>query len=154
LLFLAVVETLLAGVLVLVLWRVGMGFVLGEYAGAPMLLSAATLVTALLLLGHMGANLFFPTLRHRFQAALARRAEATVTAAWQDTQRVLREHVEAVDRLAEEGHELLRAIDHIIQLHAQSAQDGRAVQALFGDEAAPVAAPVPLPEHRQGPRFE
>jgi hypothetical protein len=77
-----------------------------------------------------------------------------IAAAWQHTQRVLREHVEAVGCLAQEGHALLRAIDHIVQLHAQPAQDGRAVQALFGDEAAPAAVPVPLPERRQGPRFE
>jgi energy-coupling factor transporter ATP-binding protein EcfA2 len=55
---LAIVELLLSGELGLVLWRVGMGFILGEYAGAPMLLSAATLGAVLLLAGHLIANLF------------------------------------------------------------------------------------------------
>ena len=68
-----VVSLLLLG---LVLWRVGTGFILGEYAGAPMLLSAATLSVALLCAGHLIANLFFPTLRNRFRAALARRVRS------------------------------------------------------------------------------
>ena len=158
---LAGVEVLLSGVIALVLWRVGTGFLLGEYASAPLLLSAVTLIAALLLAGHIVANLCFPTLRQRFQAALARRVDAAVDAAWQQVQDMLRDHVEAVDRLARQGHALLRTMDHIVQSLAWPAQDNREVQRLFGDAVAPAAAPplpaaapVPVPECRRGPQFE
>jgi hypothetical protein len=158
---LAVVEMLLSGVLVLVLWRVGTGFILGEYAGAPMLLSAATLSAALLLAGHLIANLFFPTLRNRFRAALARRADSAVDTAWQHAQGVLQDHVESVGRLAKQGHELLRTIDHIVQSLARSAEDDREVQRLFGDAVVPAMIPslpaapsVSMPERRRVPHFD
>ena len=158
---LAIVEMLLSGVLVLVLWRVGTGFILGEYAGAPMLLSAATLSAALLLAGHLIANLFFPTLRNRFRAVLARRADSAVDTAWQHAQGVLQDHVESVGRLAQQGHESLRTIDHIVQSLARFAEDDREVQRLFGDEAVaaiipplPAASPVPMPERRRVPQFD
>jgi hypothetical protein len=155
------VELLLSGVLALVLWRVGTGFIVGEYASAPLLLSAVTLIAALFLAGHLVANLCFPALQQRFRAALARRVDATVDAAWQQAQEVLRDHVEAVDRLARQGHAALRTMDHIVQALARPAQDNREVQRLFSDAVAPAAAPsrpaaapVPVPECRRGPHFE
>jgi energy-coupling factor transporter ATP-binding protein EcfA2 len=154
---LAGVEVLLSGVLAVVLWRVGTGFIRGEYASAPLLLSAVTLIAALLLAGHLVANLCFPALRQRFRAALARRVDAAVDAAWQQAQEVLRDHVEAVDRLARQGHAALRTMDHIVQALAWPAQDTREVQRLFGDAVAPplpAAAPVPMLARRRGPHFE
>jgi len=158
---LILVEMLLSGVLALVLWRVGTGFILGEYAGVPMLLSAATLSAALLLAGHMLANLFFPALRDRFRAMLARCADVAVDTAWQHVQGVLRDHVESVGRLAQQGRGSLRTIDHVVQTLARPAQDGREVQRLFGAEAAPAVAhplpaatPVPIPERRRAPQFD
>jgi len=158
---LAGVEVLLSGVLALVLWRVGTGFLRGEYASAPMLLSAVTLIAALLLAGHLVANLCFPALRQRYRAALARRVDAAVDATWQQAQEVLRDHVEAVDRLAWQGHASLRTMDHIVQTLAWPVQDNCEVQRLFGDAVAPAAAPplsaadpVTMPERRRGPQFE
>jgi energy-coupling factor transporter ATP-binding protein EcfA2 len=157
---LAGVEVLLSGVLALVLWRVGTGFLLGEYASASMLLSAMTLVVALLLVGHMVARLCFPALRQRFRTALARRVDAAVDMAWQQAQDVLRDHVAAVDRLAQEGHVWLRAMDHIVHSLARPAQANREVPRLFGDPVVPAAAPPPtpapgpVPERRQGPHFD
>jgi hypothetical protein len=157
---LAGVEVLLSGVLALVLWRVGTGFLLGEYASASMLLSAMTLVVALLLVGHMVARLCFPALRQRFRAALARCVDAAVDRAWQQAQDVLRDHVAAVDRVAQEGHALLRAMDHMVHALARPAQANREVPRLFGDPVVPAAAPPPtpapgpVPERRQGPHFD
>jgi hypothetical protein len=157
---LAGAEVLLTGVLALVLWRVGTGFLLGEYANASMLLSAMTLVVALLLVGHMVARLCFPALRQRFRAALARRVNAAVDMAWQQAHEVLRDHVAAVDRVAQEGHALLRAMDHIVHSLARPAQANREVQRLFGDPGVPAAAPLlipapgPVPERRKGPHFD
>jgi len=158
---LAGVEGLLAGVLALVLWRVGTGFLRGEYASAPMLLSAVTLVVALLLVGHMVARLCFPALRQRFRAALARHMDAAVDVAWQQAQEVLQDHVAAVARLAQEGHAWLRAMDHIVHSLARPAPANREVQRLFGDPGVPAVAPPlpppvpgPVPERRQGPHFD
>ena len=155
------VEVLLSSILAVVLWRVGIGFILGEYASAPMLFSAMTLIAALLLAGHIVANLCFPALQQRFQGVLARRVDAAVDAAWQQVQEVLRDHVEAVNRLAQEGHAALRTMDDIVQSLAQPAQDNCEVQRLFGDAGTPAgvsslsaAAPVPVPERQRGPHFE
>ena len=133
----------------------------GEYASAPLLLSAVTLIAALLLVGHLVANLCFPALRRRFRVALTRRVDAAVDAAWQQAQEVLRDHVEAVDCLARQGHAALHTMDHIVQALAWPAQDNCEVQRLFGDAVAspaatplPAAALVPVPEGRRGPHFE
>lgn len=156
---LAGVEALLSGVLAVVLWRVGTGFMLGEYASAPVLLSAATLIVTLLLAGHIVANLCFPALRQRFRAALARRVDAAVDEAWQQAQSVLQDHVEAVDRLAQQGHAALRTMDHIVQSLARPAPDNGEVQRLFGDALAPAGVPplpaaTPASERRRGPQFD
>jgi hypothetical protein len=138
-----------------------MGFILGEYAGAPMLLSAATLGAALLLAGHLIANLFFPTLRDRFRVVLAQRADNAVDTAWQHVHGVLQDHVESIGRLAQQGHESLRTIDHIVQSLIRSAEDDSEVQRLFGDEAVPAmqpplptTTPVPMAERRRAPQFD
>jgi hypothetical protein len=124
-----------------------------------MLLSAMTLITALLLAGHMVANLCFPSLRQRFRTVLARRVDAAVEAAWQQAQGALRDHVEAVDRLAQQGHEALHTIDQLVQALARPAPDNREVQRLFGDPVTPAAAlplpaTTPRPEPRRRPQFE
>jgi hypothetical protein len=73
---------------------------------------------------------------------------------------VLRDHVAAVDRLAQEGHAWLRAMDHIVQSLARPAQANREVPRLFGDPVVPAAAPPPapapglVPKRRQGPHFD
>jgi len=164
---LAIVEILLCGVLALVLWRVGTGFFLGEYAGAPLLLSAMTVVATLLLAGHMLANLFFPALRERFRVALARRADIVIDTAWDHVQNVLRDHVESIGQLAQQGRESLYAIDRIMQSLVRSAEDECEVQHLFGDNAVRAIAhplrtqapafsqpPTPEPRHASPPDLE
>jgi 50S ribosome-binding GTPase len=158
---LAIVELLLSGELGLVLWRVGTGFILGEYVGAPMLLSTATLGAVLLLAGHLIANLFFPTLRNRFRAGLAQRADNAVDTAWQHAQGVLQDHVESIGRLAQQGHESLRTIDHIVQSLIRSTEDDSEVQRLFSDATVPAMQPPPpttppgpMAERRRAPQFD
>jgi hypothetical protein len=158
---LTIVEVLLSVELVLLFWRVGKSFVLGEYVSGPMLLNAAALIAALILTGHMVANLFFPSLRDRFRREFARRSEATVDAAWQRAEFVLRDHVDSADRLAQQGRGLLQTIGEIVQSLARPAEDDRELQRLFGDEAAPAAAPclpteapAPMPERRRVPKFD
>src|SRR5262249_55479382 len=62
---LLMIEVLIGLVVGLFCWRVGVGFVAGEYAGWPLVLSALSLIAALLAAGHVAANLFFPSLRER-----------------------------------------------------------------------------------------
>lgn len=139
---LIVIELMLAAVVLTLLWRVGKGFFLAEYANAPMLASAATLTIALLLAGHVIANLFFPPLRARFQAELAKRTDAAVDDSWRKAQAALRDHVAAVARLAREGREVLRAIDGIVQSFAQPVEEDAEVQRLFGQESPTTQPPT------------
>ncbi|MHB1426927.1 MAG: GTPase domain-containing protein [Gemmataceae bacterium] len=156
-----IVELLLGAVLVLSLWRVGKGFFLGEYANGLMLLSTIALIAALVFLGHMVANLCFPTLRDRFRTELARRTERAVESAWQHAEFVLRDHVESISRLAQQGHELLHTLDKIIQCLGRSADGEHEMGRLFGDEESlsptnshPLESRRNAPECRHVPKFE
>lgn len=141
---LSVIEIALGVVLLLTFWRMGKGFLLGEYLSGPVqMFNAASLIASLLFAGHIIANIFFPSLRHRFAKELGRRTELTVEAVWQKAQDVLQEHVDAVDRLAQQGGELLQGIDHNIQLLTFPAGDDRELQRLFGDGATLTNAPPP-----------
>jgi hypothetical protein len=140
---LAVVEVLLCAVLGVFLWRVGIGFVQGEYAGYPLLLSVAAIVAALILVCRVAANVFFRSLRTRFRLTLAARDEATADAAW-EAESALRDHVQEVDRLAQDGSEALGAIDRIVHSLASDATDDPKVRRLFGKAEAPAPHPRPL----------
>jgi hypothetical protein len=133
---LVVVELLLCGVLGLFVWRVGRGYISAEYAGSQLLLSALVLLVALILAGHLVANIFFPSLRERFRVRLTARADRAVDTAWEAAQTALREHVQAIGHLANRGSESLRMIDQIVQSLARSATDDADVQRLFGEGSA------------------
>jgi len=142
---LGVIEILLGIVLLLTFWRMGVGFLFGEYLSGPVqMFNAFSLTITLLFAGHIIANLFFPSLRRRFTKELARRTELTVAAVWQKAQSLLKEHVDAVDRLTQRGSELLQRIDHHIQSLASLAGDEPELQRLFGDEAEPLREPTSL----------
>jgi energy-coupling factor transporter ATP-binding protein EcfA2 len=155
------IELLIIAVLGMTLWHVGRGFVSGEYAPSGLLYSTAALVILLLLAGHVLANLFFPSLRRRFQADLTRRLESTVNQSCDAMENALSEHVATIDRLAGEGRDIERKIDGILHSLRQST-GGIAVDNLFAQTSAaapatprtpePVAAPPP--PTRRTARFE
>jgi len=157
---LGIVEILLGAVLLLTFWRIGKGFFLGEYLSGPVqMFNAASLIVTLIFAGHILANVFFPSLRGRFTKELARRMELTVAAAWHGVQSILREHIEAVDRLARQGGELLQAIDHRIQSLTAPSGDDRELQRLFGDDTALTKAPpldvlAPISDPGKGSTFQ
>jgi hypothetical protein len=137
----AAIELAILAVLATALWQVGYGFISARYAASDLIYNTLALVILLLIAGHLLANFFFPSLRRRFQAELTRRLQATIarSAAQMDT--ALREHVEAIDRLAAKGRDLQGAIDRIVHGLRQSA-DGAAVDRLFrkaDGEATPTA---------------
>lgn len=144
---LGVIEIALGIVLLLTFWRMGKGFLLGEYVSGPVhMFNAVSLIVSLLFAGHVIANVFFPSLRNRFAKELGRRTELTVEVAWQKALNVLQEHVEAVDRLAQRGGELLQGIDHNIQSLTKPPGDDRELQRLFGDGATLTNAASPPPD--------
>jgi hypothetical protein len=155
-----VIEITLGIVLLLTFWRMGKGFLLGEYLSGPIqMFNAASLIVSLLFAGHVLANIFFPSLRNRFAKELGRRTELTVEAAWQKAREVLQEHIDAVDRLTQQGGELLQGIDHNIQLLTHPLGDDHELQRLFGDEAALTKAPppdalVPNPDQEKISKFD
>jgi energy-coupling factor transporter ATP-binding protein EcfA2 len=156
----AIVEVLLCLVVGLLFWRVGKGFILGAYVDPPMLLSAVALIAALIVAGHVLANLFFPSLRARFRAELDRQVGMASDAAWRRALSALREHVQKVDALAEEGRESLRLIDQIVRSLATFELNDDRVRELFGDEADGAAskraldAHAPVPDSRRIPKFD
>ena len=142
-----VVEILLGVVLALTFWRMGTGFLFGEYLSGPLqMFNAASLICTLIFTGHIIANLFFPSLRSRFAKELARRTESMVAATWRNAQSLLKEHIDAVDRLAQRGRELLQVIDQQIQSLTSQAGDESELQRLFGNEA-PLSGESSPPSH-------
>jgi hypothetical protein len=132
------VEGLIAVVLLVTAGRLGVAFVAGSAAPKGLLTTALELIVALLIIGHMTASLFFPPLRQQVRRHVGQRAKTLVRTAEERMQTTLREQVEAGDRLASEGGELLRLIDCIVAGLTADRRDGEDVDRLFGIQPAPV----------------
>ena len=110
--------------LLIAVGRIGLDFVNGTYAPASLFMTVVELVAMLLFIGNIVANMFFPPLRQRMRRTVAQRAQAFVRSAVQRLQAILRDHVEAVDRLAQEGRDLLLSIDRAVVAPDASGQRG------------------------------
>jgi hypothetical protein len=155
------IEGLILAVLGIALWHIGRGFITADYAQSGLIYSTVALVILLLIAGHMLANLFFPSLRRRFQAELTRRLRASVETSCSRMETALHDHAAAIDRLAAQGREIQGAIDR--SMHSlRRVGDGAAIDRLFSQRAsadAPAAVeeakpPDPEPPPRRPPRFE
>jgi energy-coupling factor transporter ATP-binding protein EcfA2 len=153
------IEIAILAVLGTALWQVGRGFVTAQYAQSGLLYSTVALVILLLLAGHMLANFFFPSLRRRFQAELARRLQGNVERSCGRMETALQEHAAAIDRLAAQGRDIQGAIDRSAASLRRSG-DGAAIDRLFGQKAPPesqaaltAAKPAEQPPRRPA-RFE
>jgi energy-coupling factor transporter ATP-binding protein EcfA2 len=134
------VEALLFLVLLIALWRIGSGFVLGNYLPAALLVNALALIVALILIGQLVASFFFPALQERLRRAVAARAESLIDEAWRRAQGALTEQLDAAARLTRQGHELLEDIEGVIRSLVRRDEAGAGgVERLFG-EGAPSAA--------------
>jgi len=127
------VEILIVGVLVIAAVRVGIDFASGTYAPGGLFMTAMELVFILLLIGHIVASLFFPPLRKRLRRRVAQRAKSLVKASVERFHSELKEHVEAVDRLAREGRDLLVMIDRTAMALVSETGDAAGVERLFGE---------------------
>jgi hypothetical protein len=128
------IEVLIALVLLLAVWRLGSGFLSGDYASSGLLLNTAALLIVLLLLGNIAANLLFGPLQERLRRTAAKRAETVVAAHWERAAMLLEEQVEASHRLAQEGGALIAEIDGIVQSLAPVNRADGDVARLFGEE--------------------
>ena len=155
------IEGLILVVLGIALWHIGRGFITADYAQSGLIYSTVALVILLLIAGHMLANLFFPSLRRRFQAELTRRLRASVETSCSRMETALRDHAAAIDRLAAQGRDIQGAIDH--SMHSlRRVGDGAAIDRLFSQRTsadAPAAVeeakpPDLEPPPRRPPRFE
>jgi len=126
------VEALIVVILITAVGRIGLDFVEGHYEPAGLFVTVVELVSILLIIGYITASLFFPPLRQRLRRTVAQRARSLVTATVKRAQGALREHVEAVDRLAREGRDLLLLIDQTVLGLAAEASDKASVNQLFG----------------------
>lgn len=146
-------ETLMVLVLVVAVVRVGIGFVEGSYALRGLFATALELDLALFILGHVVASLFFPPLRQRVRRNVARRAHRLVVTAMKRAQASLDDQVEAVDRLVQEGRDLLLQIDQTMVALTIDTADSPGVDRLFGQSSQPrlveQLADQPYPESRQ-----
>ncbi len=131
------VEAALAGVLVLAAWRLGSGFVSGDYAPGAILANALALMVALLLIGQTIGNLFFPPLQGRWRRTVAQRAGRIVEQAWESARAEFAAQVAAADRLAEEGKLLMEGIDGIVRRLTPSIAPDDGVSRLFAIPAPP-----------------
>jgi energy-coupling factor transporter ATP-binding protein EcfA2 len=126
-------EAIIVVVLGVALWRIGYGFVAGKYVSSLLLYNTAAFIIVLILSGHVLANLFFPSLKRRFAAKLARRQDDAIDQIFDRMQSALREQVAAIDHLARRGEEMQRAIDQIVQSFRRGA-DSAAVDIFFSQQ--------------------
>jgi energy-coupling factor transporter ATP-binding protein EcfA2 len=126
------VEGLIVLVLLVAVVRIGADFVVGSYAPTGLFVTVLELNLILVVIGHIVATTFFPPFRQRMRRTVAQRAGLLVEAVAQRAQTALREQVEAVDKLAREGRDLLLHIDRaLIALTADTGDDAD-VDRLFG----------------------
>jgi hypothetical protein len=138
------IEALVTLVLLTAVWRLGSGFILGEYASSGLLLNTTALLVVLLLLGQLAGNLLFLPLQERFRRTVAQGAETIVEAHWQRAAVLLTEQLEATDRLAQQGRALLAEIDGIIATLTPAKPVGGDIVRLFGEKTAGPARRQPV----------
>jgi energy-coupling factor transporter ATP-binding protein EcfA2 len=126
------IEGLIVLVLLIAAGRVGIDFVVGSYASKGLFVTVLELVSILVVIGHIAATMFFSPLRQRARRNVAQRAKSLVKDAMERVRGALREHVEAVDRLAREGRDLLLLIDGAVIALVTETGDGAGVSRLFG----------------------
>nr|WP_294545455.1 GTPase domain-containing protein [uncultured Rhodopila sp.] len=154
------VEILIVAVLLTAAVRVGIDFVTGAYAPGSLFLTAMELIFILLLIGHVIASLFFPPLRKRLRRRSSQQGKFIIRAAIDQLLSSLNDHVEAIDRLAREGRELLSAIERTATKLVTNRREGAGVDRLFGQspsgraEPPGAAEPEPGPAARRRPRFD
>ncbi|MBV9859167.1 MAG: 50S ribosome-binding GTPase [Alphaproteobacteria bacterium] len=136
------VECLIAVVLLLALWRVGAGFVSGDYASLGLLVNTVALLFFLLLLGQFAGNLFFPPWQDRFRRLLAHQAEERIGAAFARGAELLHQQLDATDRLAAEGRGLLSDIDALVGADMPALTPADDIARLF-----PATQPAAAPHH-------
>ncbi len=160
-----VVEALVVAILIIAVGRIGLDFLNGHYEPAGLFLTVIELVSILLAIGYVIASMFFPPLRQQVRRTVASRAKSHLKAAVDRAQGVLRDHVEAVDRLAREGSDLLLLIDQTALGLAAAANEKASVDQLFGQTPQLSAAQettmlLPAPGHedqapnRRRPTFD
>jgi hypothetical protein len=118
-------------ILITAVGRIGSDFVEGHYEAAGLFVTVVELVSILLVIGYIATS-FFPPLRQRLRRTVAQRARSLVKATVERAQGALRDHVEAVDRLAREGRDILLLIDQTVFGLAAEASDKASVNQLFG----------------------
>jgi hypothetical protein len=132
------VEAALVAVLILTLYRIGSGFMAGNYVTGDLLTNAAALMIALLLVGQVLGNLFFPPLQARLRRVVLQRAGHLIDDAWQHAQAAFTAQLQAADQLAQEGRLLMSAIDGMVSTLAPLATGDSSVHRLFGEAGAAV----------------
>jgi len=138
------IEALITLVLFTAVWRLGSGFVLGDYVSSGLLLNTTALLVVLLLLGQLAGNLLFLPLQERFRRTVAQRAQTIVEAHWRRAAVLLTEQLEAADRLEQQGRALLAEIDGIVGSLARAESGGADVVRLFGEQTTGPARRQPV----------
>jgi hypothetical protein len=145
------VEALIVVILITAVGRIGLDFVQGHYEPAGLFVTVVELVSIRLVIGYIAAGLFFPPQRQRLRQTVAQRARSLVKATVERTQGALRDHVEAVDRLAREGRDLLLLIDQTVLGLAADAGDRTSVNNLFGETPqVKIAQETAMPAGHEG----
>nr|WP_294560163.1 GTPase domain-containing protein [uncultured Rhodopila sp.] len=154
------VEILIVAVLLTAAVRVGIDFVTGSYSPGSLFLTAMELIFILLLIGHVVASLFFPPLRKRLRRLVSQRGKSVLRATVQNLLSGLNDHVDAIDRLAREGRDLLATIDRTVTTLVTDARGRAGVDRLFG-QSAPERTGQPIGAATEGgqparrrPRFD
>jgi energy-coupling factor transporter ATP-binding protein EcfA2 len=143
------VELALVAVLGLTLYRIGMGFVAGDYVTGALLTNAVALMIALLFVGQVLGNLFFPPLQARLRRVVLQRAAQLIDGAWQQAQAAFTAQLQAADTLAQEGRQLMAAIDGTVSALAPPTSDDSSVHRLFGGPVATVDTSPQAPVRRR-----
>lgn len=128
------VEALICLVVLTGLWRIGSAFIFGPYDQGPLLVDALALMVALVLVGQLLADFFFPSFQESLRRVASQRAKTLVDRVWRRVQIILMEQFEVAKQLRQQGRELLIYIDGVVQsLASPIGSEPRDVKRLFGE---------------------
>jgi energy-coupling factor transporter ATP-binding protein EcfA2 len=124
----------MTAVLLVGLWRLTDGFVIGHYATSGLIGNAIALLIAFAVVGDLAAGLFFPRLQDAARRALSQVSADLLRQEAVHAQAVLAEHIRAAEDLAAEGTNILDEIDRIVGATDLAVSRTQVGDRLFGRE--------------------
>ena len=108
-------EILIIAILVATIGKVGLAFFYGTFMPDGTIENSSVIIALLIVIGQVSMRVFFPTSKERFRRSTVERAYVLIDGSFDRARESLSAQVAAVDRLGEEGRDLLRRLGEMVR---------------------------------------